>query len=159
VHSTQNSVFESVDAVMLGAETATGSFPVEATAAIARILVNAEEATNFAALHSFIRDFCAKPFTSLEAAASCLARTSMDATISLVVTFSASGLASMVACKYRPSVPHIVMTSDEAVAQSCSLFFGMQGCLLPEMAGTLQQGVEFAIQVAKERQVYVTRLR
>ena len=38
-----NAVFESVDAVMLSAETAVGAYPVEAVETMARICVTAEE--------------------------------------------------------------------------------------------------------------------
>jgi pyruvate kinase len=151
----QNSVFESVDAVCLGAETASGDFPVEATQTMAHILADAEQATNYYALHSFIRDFSAKPFATIDAAACCLARTSMDTDIGLTVTFSASGSAAAIACKYRPSCTHVVVTSDPAVAASCSLFFGMLGCLWPDMS-SLAKGVDYAVQKAKDRKLYVS---
>ena len=94
-------VFESADALILGEETATGSFPAESVSTMASILTNAEDATHYYALHSFSRDFSAKPFSSAEAPAYCLARMANDASIAAVVTFTASGDPAQTVCRYE----------------------------------------------------------
>ena len=92
-------VFESADALILGDETATGSFPEESVSTMASILTNAEDATHYYALHSFSRDFSAKPFSSAEGPAYCLARMANDASIAAVVTFTASGDPAQTVCR------------------------------------------------------------
>ena len=122
-----NAVFESADALMLGDETANGQFPAQAVAIMASIIANAEEATNYYAVHSFVRDMAAKPFTALEGACSSLARSAMDAAVCAVLTVTESGEAAEIVAKYRPSVPHLVVTSSAALAASFSLYFGAVG--------------------------------
>jgi pyruvate kinase len=68
-----NAVLDSADCVMLCSETSSGMFPVDSLKTMHRICVNAEGAINYTAIHSFIRDFSAKPFNTLEAAAVALA--------------------------------------------------------------------------------------
>lgn len=140
---------------MLGAVSATGQFPIEATKTVASILADAESPQNYYALHSFIRDFSAKPFACVDAAASCLARTSMDSDIALVVTFTLSGAAARVACKFRPACVHVVVSLHAAVAASCSLSFGALGVAWPELrTASLAAGVAAAVDAAKLRGVY-----
>ena len=57
------------DCVMLCSETASGGFPVDALITASRICRNAEAAMNYSTIHSFIRDFSAKPFNTVQAAA------------------------------------------------------------------------------------------
>jgi pyruvate kinase len=57
-----NAVLDSADCVMLCSETATGTFPVESFVTASKICCNAEAAMNYGTLHSFVRDFSAKPF-------------------------------------------------------------------------------------------------
>lgn len=97
-------MFESADAVILGEETAIGSFPAESVSTMDTILKNAEDATHYYALHSFYRDFSAKPFSSAEAPAYCLARMANDASIAAVVTFTASGDPAQTVCRYDSTV-------------------------------------------------------
>lgn len=90
--------------MMLNNETALGAFPVEAVHTAASILRNAEQATNYYAIHSFVRDFSAKPFTTLEAACASLAKASMDADITAVITITDSLDTASLVAKFRPQV-------------------------------------------------------
>lgn len=175
-------MFESADALVLGEETATGSFPAESVSTMASILKNAEDATHYYALHSFSRDFSAKPFSSSDAPAYCLARMANDASISGVVTFTSSGdLAQTVSrcalsilccmcsdmtpepkfdsqalCRYRPPVPHIVATTNKALAQQCNLYFGMFSVLLPNAKLSVAEALKAVLESAKERGCYIS---
>jgi pyruvate kinase len=160
-----NAIFESADAIMLGDETANGQFVVEAVEMMASIARNAEEATNYYALHCFTRDFSSKPFTTLEAVGSCLARTAADATISAVLTCTENGDAAEIVCKFRPQVPHIVLTSKPQLAAAYSLYFGMVGvhiapgslCIpLKDATLNLEDTLKFALDQAKHRGAYTS---
>lgn len=50
-----NAVLDSAACIMLCSETATGSFPADAVKTACKIVRNAQQAVNYAALHSFIR--------------------------------------------------------------------------------------------------------
>ena len=149
-----NAVFGSADSVLLGSETATGNFPVDAVETMASILRNAEEATHYYAVHSFMRDFSAKPFTAAEAVSSCLARSASDADIAAVVTFTATGAAAELVCKFRPAAPHLVVTGCRRLAAACNLYFGETGIFWEQFASgsaTVAAGVAHALQVAQKR--------
>eukprot|EP00892_Ulva_mutabilis_P005713 jgi/Ulvmu1/3513/UM162_0020.1 len=149
-----SAVFESADAVVLGEETAVGSFPIDAVQTMASIITNAEEATHYYALHSFSRDFSAKPFTSLEASSYCLARMALDADVKAIVTFTASGGPAQICTKYRPPVPHFVATTDKHVAEAASLYFGMLGCMLKSSKGSVQESLALVLAEAKAQGLY-----
>jgi pyruvate kinase len=152
-----NAVFLSADAVVLGEETAIGNFPVQVVETMASIIRNAEEATNYYALHSFMRDFSAKPFNPLEAVSLCLARSSMDAPVSAIITFNENGdLAEMVS-RFRPQVPHLMLTSNQRLASAFNMYFGVTGIHWPELSDSkadIKQGVAHALKVAEARGVY-----
>jgi pyruvate kinase len=149
-------VFESADALVLGEETATGSFPVDAITTMASIIRNAEEATHYYALHSYSRDFSAKPFTSCQAPAYSLARMAFDATISAVVTFTMDGEPAQIVSKFRPPVPHIVATANKSLASMANLCFGIFAVVLPSAKGQVHEMLRFVLKVAKEHGLYTT---
>lgn len=155
-----NAVFESADALMLGDETANGSFAAEAVETMASIARNAEEATNYYAVHSFSRDFSCKPFTTLEAAAASLARTAADTDVAAVLTCTENGNAAEVVIKFRPRVPHIVLTSKAHMAAAFGLYFGAVGLHMPSMAkneepaAQLRGALVHALAQARKRGAY-----
>lgn len=149
-----SAVFESADAVVLGEETAIGNFPIESVRTMASIITNAEEATHYYALHSFSRDFSAKPFTSLEASSYCLARMALDADVAAVVTFTANGSPAQICTKYRPPVPHFVATTEKDVAESANLYFGMRGCLLKSSKQSVHDSLSFVLSEARSQGLY-----
>lgn len=106
------SVFESADALILGEETAKGNFPSESISTMDSILKNAEDATHYYALHSFSRDFSAKPFSTADAPPYCLARMANDSTLAAVVTFTSSGDAAETVCRYALSILVVLCQGD-----------------------------------------------
>lgn len=150
-----NSVLDSAACIMLCSETATGMFPAASLHTAADIVRNAEHAVNYAALHSFIRDFSAKPFTTHEAASVALARACTDARLGLCVVFSDSGDMASLITKYRPQVPLLVVSSRAPVVLQCELAFGQFGHLTSEdvMQGdpaTLDTALAQALETAKK---------
>jgi|LauGreDrversion2_5_1035112.scaffolds.fasta_scaffold106796_1 pyruvate kinase len=141
---------------MLCSETATGSFPVESLVTASRICRNAEAAMNYSTVHSFIRDFSAKPFNTIQAAAVAVAKACTDAQLELVVVVSDSGEAARVVTKYRPSVPLIVITSQAAVAANCALNFGQRGMLVEgeALSGAAASLTARAVEWAKNQGIY-----
>ncbi len=114
-----NAVIDSADCVMLCSETSSGNFPVECVQTMSRICRNAEGAMNFSVIHSFIRDYSAKPFNSLENAAVAMAAAATEANrVGLAVVFSNSGLAAGVVSKFRPAVPLVVVSAARTL-DSC----------------------------------------
>jgi pyruvate kinase len=61
-----------------------------------------------------------------------LAKSCIDAQLSLAVVISDSGAAANIVSKFRPNVPLIVVTSQPNVAAQACLTFGQKGYLVPE---------------------------
>ncbi|GLI64206.1 hypothetical protein VaNZ11_007398 [Volvox africanus] len=126
-----NAVLDGASCLMLCSETAIGTFPADSFRTAANIVRNAEHATSYASMHSFIRDFSAKPFNTVEAAAVALAKACMDAKLGLCVVVSDNGEAANVVTKYRPPVPLVVVSSQQPVVSQRELHFGQFGYLAP----------------------------
>lgn len=145
-----NAVLDGVHCVMLSAETAVGSFPVESVQTLTAIMRNAEAATNYSVQHHFIRDMTAKPFTSAEAVASIAARSPMDGTCRLVVVISETGSMANTISKFKCNVPILVVTSEKAVAAMTKINFAQYPYLVEVlgdrdgMAALVKGAVAFA---------------
>ncbi|EFJ51783.1 hypothetical protein VOLCADRAFT_120419 [Volvox carteri f. nagariensis] len=127
-----NAVLDGASCLMLCSETAIGAFPADSLRTAANIVRNAEHATSYASMHSFIRDFSAKPFNTVEAAAVALAKACMDAKLGLCVVVSDNGEAANIVTKYRPPVPLVVVSSHQSVVSQREVYFGQVGYLVPE---------------------------
>ncbi|KAL6747633.1 pyruvate kinase [Haematococcus lacustris] len=123
-----NAVLDSADCLMLCSETSSGAFPVDSFTTMSQICRNAEGAMNYQVIHSFIRDFSAKPFNTLEAAAVSLAAGATEANhVGLAIVVSNNGQAAAVVSKYRPAVPLVVVSTRASTLSQCCLTFGQLG--------------------------------
>ena len=129
---------------MLGSETAAGNFPVQAVATCAAICANAEQAENSYAAFAFLRDFSAKPFSTLEAVTSTVSKMVTDTGATLVVCISQSGAAARGIAKYHPPVPVVVVTATVHTTIECTTAYG----LLPVLVDTLHVGVPSLVATA-----------
>jgi len=118
-----NAVFDGTDAVMLSAETAIGSYPVEAVCVMDRIIRAAGEGTEpmFArqsrdnlSVVSFPEAIC----TSASSAA-------LAVGASAIVAFSELGTTARLLSKQRPTAPIIAFTPFEPVRQRMALYWGV----------------------------------
>ncbi|HUO45277.1 MAG TPA: pyruvate kinase [Acidimicrobiia bacterium] len=115
-------VMAGTDAVMLSAETATGMYPVEAVATMARICVTVESETSMAgALHSYL--------THESAVASAVAQAAVDAAANLgidtIVAFTESGSTARLLSKYRPAARIVAFTPDGTTRRRMALYRGV----------------------------------
>ncbi|KAJ1479373.1 pyruvate kinase [Baffinella frigidus] len=100
-----NAVFDGTDAVMLSGETANGSFPETAVEIMANIAKQAETGINYYQVGAFVRDFTPRPFGTVEAVLSSVAKNAIDIGAGLIVVFSENGHAARLIAKYHPCVP------------------------------------------------------
>ena len=149
-----NAVLDGADVCMLGSETANGLFPVEAVATMAAIARNAEQALHHFALHSFLRDFSAKPFSTVESIASNVAKACTDTRAALVVVVSESGNTSQMISKYKPQVPVVVITSDAHTAADTALMFAQYAHVAPAPLGDVADIVRDAVAAAGAKGVF-----
>ena len=144
-----NAVLDGASCVMMGCETAAGDFPVMAVATCAAICANAEQASNSYATFSFIRDFSAKPFNTMEALTSSVCKTCTDTGAALVICISDSGSAAAGIAKYRPPVPVVVVTTSRTTATDACYTYG----LLPHVVESMNVGVEALVASALQAAV------
>jgi pyruvate kinase len=123
-----NAIFDRVDAVMLSAETAVGSYPVESVKTMARIAISAEESGGRdAGSHLSVR--ATGDVTAAVSAAVC--ELSNDLDLAAIVTATQSGATARAVARHRPSVPVIAATPDPAVARRLSLVWGVRPLVVP----------------------------
>lgn len=126
-----NAVYEGSDAVMLSAETAVGAYPVEAVTIMERIIMRAErDPTYQRALHI---EETVPEATEADAITSAARQAAETIGASAIVTYTNSGDTTLRAARERPGVPILALTTDEAVARSLTLSWGVHPVLVGEV--------------------------
>jgi pyruvate kinase len=115
-------VMAGTDAVMLSAETATGLYPVEAVATMARICATVESETSLAGVqHTYL--------LHENAVASAVAQAAVDAAANLdidtIVAFTESGSTARLLSKYRPAARIVAFTPIPVTRRRMALYRGV----------------------------------
>jgi pyruvate kinase len=120
-----NAVWDGTDAVMLSGETATGKYPVEAVATMARI-INAAESVKTAKLRrpvKFSEDPTGRTSQALCKAAAICAR---EILTDKVAVFTESGLMARRLSSVRSGLQTFALTNSEDVRNQLSLIWGVE---------------------------------
>lgn len=118
-----NAVYEGTDAVMLSAETAVGAYPVEAVTIMQRVIMRAERDPAYnRGLHIEQIVLEATEADAITAAARQAAET---VGAGVIITYTSSGDTTLRAARERPAVPILALTTDESVARSLTLSWGV----------------------------------
>jgi pyruvate kinase len=129
-----NAVFDGTDCVMLSAESASGQFPVEAVATMARIILESELSKELYSNHShLILPMPGSVVESIEFSASRIA-THVGATVVAAITHS--GVAAKSLAKYRPEIPIIAITENEDVVRRLQFVWGVRAVKIPKIVAT-----------------------
>ncbi len=116
-------VYEGADAVMLSAETAAGSYPVEAVTMMDRIIRRVQiDPIYFGMLHSEAAMPENTPSDAISAAACQVAHTIGAAAIA---SYTTSGATALRAARERPEVPIITLTSNLQTARKLAIAWGL----------------------------------
>ena len=113
-------IYDGADAVMLSAESAAGSYPVEAVAMMGRIIARTERHAAYRSIiHALRPEAETTPPHAVAAAAADLA-TAIGA--SAILVYTSSGVTASRVVRQRPDVPVLAFTPDEHVARqmACS---------------------------------------
>lgn len=121
-----NSVIEGTDAVMLSAETATGDYPTEAVATMARICESAE---TMDAVETAEVDFLTSVPRFGSAVAKAAVKAAEDLSIKTIVAFTEAGGSPRLLSKYRPQAQIIGFTPEVDTLRKMALYRGVQGKL------------------------------
>lgn len=134
-------IYDSADAVMLSAESASGDFPEEAVAMMHRIISHTEEHKLYRSLIEAIQP------TPEDSTAHAIAAAAADVADAIgaagIVAFTGSGTTSMRAARKRPRVPILSLSPSEAVARRLALLWGTHSIPTAEIH-TYDEMVEMA---------------
>jgi len=115
-----NAIFDGSDAVMLSAETATGMYPLEAVAMMARIIREAE-----ASIHEFPRPASQERLKVPETVAELVCHASRELHMRLIAVFTHSGFTARLVSRYRPLVPIVAFSPEAATRRRMALLWGV----------------------------------
>jgi pyruvate kinase len=118
-----NAIFDGSDAVMLSAETASGNYPRESVAIMARIVVEAE--SNTADLGQIRRRREHRGLSVAETICEAIAHAAEDLPMGAIAIFTETGNTARMISKYRPKVPIYAFTHLEPVVRRMNLFWGV----------------------------------
>src|ERR1700682_4721635 len=116
-------IYHGSDAVMLSAESASGSYPVEAVKMMDRIITEVESDPD----HRELLDASQPPAEPTTADAICAAMRQVAAILRVAVTvaYTTSGSTSLRAARERPAAPIVSMTPSLATARRLALVWGV----------------------------------
>ncbi|KAG8648624.1 pyruvate kinase 1, cytosolic isoform X2 [Manihot esculenta] len=100
-----NAVLDGSDAILLGAETLRGLYPVETISTVGRICAEAEKVFNQDLYFKKTVKYVGEPMTHLESIASSAVRAAIKVKASVIICFTSSGRAARLIAKYRPTMP------------------------------------------------------
>ena len=117
-------IYEGADAVMLSAETAAGSYPIEAVTMMDRIVRRVQADPLYdASLHA---EMLTMPeHTSPDAISAAAHQVADTVGAAAIVSFTNSGATALRAARERPSVPTIALTSRIETARRLALVWGL----------------------------------
>jgi pyruvate kinase len=118
-----NAIFDGSDSVMLSAETASGRYPREAVAVMARIVVEAE--CNIADFVQFRRRRENHSLSIAETICESIAHSAEDLPMGAIAVFTETGNTARMISKYRPKAPIFAFTHVVPVVQRLNLYWGV----------------------------------
>jgi pyruvate kinase len=132
VSDVTTAIFDRADAIMLSAETATGRYPVEAVAVMARIAERAEQAVLRLEASRQHRERVGFPEAISDAAATAARMLGARA----IVAFTQSGFSARLISQERPDVPIIALTPFVEVQRRLALSWGVSSRLIRKVETT-----------------------
>jgi pyruvate kinase len=118
-----NAIFDGSDAVMLSAETASGAYPRESVALMARIVVEAE--CNMADFMQPRRRRENRGLSVAETICEAIAHSAEDLPMGAIAVFTETGNTARMISKYRPQTPIYAFTHVTPVLHRLNLYWGV----------------------------------
>jgi pyruvate kinase len=138
-----NAIFDGTDSVMLSAETASGRYPREAVAMMARIVIEAE--SNMGEFTLPRRRSDRQGLSIAETICESIAHAAEDLPMGAIAVFTESGNTARMISKYRPQAAIYAFTHNATVAQRTNLYWGAHP-IKCEQAPTTESMVRMAEQ-------------
>ena len=121
-----NAIFDGTDAIMLSGETASGSYPVESVATMARLAERTELAVEW---NQFVSRQQRESHSVTDAISNACRQTAVRLGAAAILTSTQSGHTARMVSKYRPGMPIIAVTPTPAVQRKLLLTWGVEPIL------------------------------
>jgi pyruvate kinase len=146
VNDVSNAILDGTDAVMLSAETASGSHPIEAVQMMVRIALETEAGDRTAHQPRSQR------LTQARAVSRAARTLSEEANVKAIVVFTRSGNSAQLISKDRPRVPILAYTPSDRVYRQLALWWGTWPYRIG-LRGTTEELIEIVEQRLLEDQL------
>jgi pyruvate kinase len=152
VSDVATAIYEGTDAIMLSAESAAGSYPVEAVQTMNNVALEVESDPTY---RQVIESSRTAHRTSVADGIVSAAREIAETTeVKAICCFSESGTTALLVARERPRVPIIALTSVERTARRLSLSWGTN-CVIVDPVDRFKMAVVAAVRAAL-KQGYAT---
>ena len=161
VSDVATAIYEGTDAIMLSAESAAGSFPIEAVTTMNNVAIEVEADPTYTEIIEASRKTSGKTVADgIVAAAREIAETS---DVKAICCYSQSGTTALLTSRERPRVPIVVLSSDINTVRRLALSWGMNCVMSVKVVDRFKTAVIEAVRAAigsgiatKEDMVVVT---
>lgn len=118
-----NAILDGTDAIMLSGETASGRYPAEAVATMARIALRIEYDLRYDEL--LLRNGLNSISTTTAAISHACAQIAHELGASAIITATETGYTARMVSQYRPETPIVAVTPSEKTARQMQLLWGV----------------------------------
>lgn len=145
VSDVANAIYEGADAVMLSAESAAGSYPIEAVQTMNNVAVEVEGDDTYRSVIEASRG--ADKQSVADGIVSAAREIAETADIKAISCFTQSGTTAALVARERPHVPILALTSELSTARRMTLTWGAH-CVETEEVGRFKEAVVRAVRAA-----------
>ena len=147
VSDVAQAIYEGADAIMLSAESAAGSYPVEVVSTMDKVAIEVEKDP----IHRQVLEAARPPSRrGVSNAITVAAREVAETTnVKAICCFTHSGTTALLTCRERPRVPIIALTPKIGTARRLTLNWGLH-CVVTEEVERFKMAVVSAARAARE---------
>jgi len=145
VSDVATAIYEGADAIMLSAESAAGSYPIEAVTTMDNVAVEVENDPTYTEILEATRS--AKRTTVAEGIVAAAREIAETTEIKAICCYTQSGTTALLTARERPRVPIIAMTSLMGTARRLALSWGTN-CVMSGPKNRFKEAVVSAVRAA-----------
>lgn len=146
VSDVATAIYEGTDAIMLSAESAAGSYPVEAVTTMNNVAFEVESDPTYTEIIEASRKTVGK--TVADGIVSAAREIAEKTDVKAICCFSQSGTTALLVSRERPRVPIVALTSYENTARRLCLSWGMN-CVIVASVDRFKDAVLAGVRAAK----------
>jgi pyruvate kinase len=148
VSDVATAIYEGTDAIMLSAESAAGSFPIEAVTTMNNVAIEVESDPNYVEIIAAQRG--GKKTTIADGIVVAAREIAETTNIKAICCFTQSGTTALLVSRERPHVPIIALTPLVGTARRLALSWGAHCVVTPGVVDRFKSAVVSAARAARE---------